>query len=149
MAAKPLDKWLLVQAIASLLILLAAFVPTHVSLTIRVIGGILILAGLIVGAIAFFQLGPGFTPFTQPKEEGRLVTQGIYHIVRHPLYCSTILLAFGWSLIWGTLWGVILSCILVFILDGKAKLEEELLTQKYPEYADYKRHVNKFIPFIY
>jgi protein-S-isoprenylcysteine O-methyltransferase Ste14 len=136
--------------IVSILILLATLL-THIDLPVwlKVIGYLLFILGLITCTIAFFQLGSSFTPFVKPKEQGDLKTTGIYSIVRHPMYLGVMMLAFGWSLIWGTLLGIILSFLFFFVLDRKASEEEKLLTQKYFEYIEYKKHVKKMIPFIY
>lgn len=150
MIDKRMDRWLILQGVVSLLIFLSTpFTLIHLALWIRIFGAILFILGFMVNIIAFFRLGPSFTPFVKPNEKGRLMTSGIYSIVRHPIYAGVTLLAFGWSLFWGTLLGIILSFVLFLVLDRKANAEEQLLILKYPEYADYKMHVKKLIPFIY
>ena len=99
----------------------------------------------LAGAIA---LGRNLTPHPKPRREGKLVTRGVYAVVRHPLYASLILGSIGWSLQWGSLPALIVSFILAVVLDRKARVEEEFLIERYPEYADYARRVGRFFPGI-
>lgn len=147
---KRVEKWIVFQFLVSLLIfLIPPFTSLSHSLGLKIIGILILLSGIVVCAVAFFHLGPGFTPFIQPNEKGSLVTSGIYAIVRHPMYSGVILLAFGWSILWSSLIGILLSFLFFWILDQKASAEERLLTQRYPQYATYKKNVKKFIPSIY
>ncbi len=145
-----LDKWLVLQVVFFLLVIVSGpFTLLRLPLWIKFSGGILLILSFIIFSLSFSQLGSNLTPFVYPHEEGSLVTSGIYSIVRHPMYSGLLLFAFGWSMLWGTWLGIIFSVILFLILDRKANREEELLTEKYPRYANYKAYVKKFIPFIY
>ena len=47
-------------------------------------------------------LGRNLTPLPAPREDGELVTSGIFAHVRHPLYASVMAMGFGWALLWGS-----------------------------------------------
>jgi protein-S-isoprenylcysteine O-methyltransferase Ste14 len=150
MLDKRIDQWLVLQVVISVLLFFSApFTSVEMSLWINILGGIVALAGLVIISVSFFQLGSSFSPFVKPNEKGKLVTAGIYGLVRHPMYSGLLVFLLGWSLIWSTLWGVILCIVLFFVLDKKASKEERLLAQKYSSYPNYKARVKKFIPFIY
>jgi protein-S-isoprenylcysteine O-methyltransferase Ste14 len=150
MLDKRIDKWFIWQWVISLLIVLSTpFTHVHLPGWSKFIGILLLIAGLAIAIMAFFELGASFTPFVNPREEGQLVTTGIYQFMRHPMYSGALMLALGWSLAWSTILGIILSFVLFFILDRKANQEEQLLIRKYPEYEDYRTNVKKFIPFLY
>jgi protein-S-isoprenylcysteine O-methyltransferase Ste14 len=109
-----------------------------------------------LGAIALFFIGKGLfdlghslTPLPYPREDGELVTKGVYSIVRHPLYSGIILAAFAWALF--TLsWPQFLGLLpLVWLLDRKATLEEQWLAEKYPTYDRYRINTKKLIPWIW
>ncbi|MEG3860532.1 methyltransferase family protein [Microcoleus sp. herbarium12] len=106
------------------------------------IGLIFIIKGLI-------DLGKNLTPLPYPREDGELVQTGIYRIVRHPLYSGLILAAFGWTLWQMSLSHLIATAILLIFFDIKANREETWLTQKYPDYLEYRQRVKKIIPGIY
>ncbi|MBD0342786.1 MAG: isoprenylcysteine carboxylmethyltransferase family protein, partial [Microcoleus sp. Co-bin12] len=66
-----------------------------------------------------------------------------------PLYSGLILAALGWTLFQMSLSHLIATAILIIFFDIKANREETWLTQKYPEYSDYRQRVKKIIPGIY
>jgi protein-S-isoprenylcysteine O-methyltransferase Ste14 len=81
--------------------------------------------------------------------EGGLVTSGPYRYVRHPIYASA--LYFSWagiganlSLISALLGAGVLAGVLVRIF-----CEEQLVIEKYPEYADYARKTKRLLPFVF
>jgi protein-S-isoprenylcysteine O-methyltransferase Ste14 len=78
-----------------------------------------------------------------------MADEGVYGIVRHPMYGGVTLAALGWSLFALSPLGVLLSMGLFAFFDRKAAQEEIWLAEKYPGYADYKQRVKKLIPFVY
>jgi len=105
--------------------------------------------GLGVLLLAAWQLGRNLTALPKPRSGGYLVREGLYRVVRHPIYCGVLLWAIGSSLAHLNLWTVGLSALLFGLLNWKAALEERFLEKLYPEYPDYKRRVRKLIPWIY
>ena len=112
-------------------------------------GALLFIVGAVSGIAGVRALGRNRTPFPRPRAEHHLVQSGIYRIVRHPLYTSLILLGLGWGLIWSSALALALAVALALVLDGKARLEERWLLERYPEYGDYKQRVARLIPFLY
>ncbi len=151
MSSKYVDKFVVLQFLIIGAIAIAA--PfTHFGLQNweRYLGVILIIMGAVLMIISIMRLGISFTPAVKPIEEGHLVTEGIYSHVRHPIYGSLIFLVFGWSIFWSSLIGVLFSITLMYFLEIKSDLEEKMLSEKYPEYVEYKERVkHKFIPFVY
>ncbi|MEO8898293.1 MAG: isoprenylcysteine carboxylmethyltransferase family protein [Candidatus Dormibacter sp.] len=79
----------------------------------------------------------------------RLVTGGPYRLVRHPLYAAEILAAVAFAMVNP---GALVVAILVpFVATQllRARFEERLLTEAYPEYTDYARHTRRLIPFVW
>ncbi|GAB4546769.1 MAG: isoprenylcysteine carboxylmethyltransferase family protein [Anaerolineae bacterium] len=117
--------------------------------TVTTIGyGISTLGVLIFLAAAFF-LGRNLTVFPKPKDDGHFVGSGVYALVRHPMYSSVFLIGVGFALANNSSVALALAVILGIFFDRKAAQEEIWLTQKYAEYAEYKKRVKKLIPFIY
>ncbi|MCE0723269.1 methyltransferase family protein [Legionella resiliens] len=145
-----MDKYVAIQAGISLVILvLTPFARFH-SLALQTIGFLLFIIGFLIFILAVKQLGVAFTPVVTPIENARLVTSGIYGMVRHPIYTGLISLAIGWSVFWGSPLSFIASLGLIIFFHFKSNKEETLLSKKYPEYAQYKTKVKrKIIPFIY
>jgi protein-S-isoprenylcysteine O-methyltransferase Ste14 len=77
----------------------------------------------------------------------RLLTKGVYGVVRHPIYSGDIVLVWGIFFYWST-YQVLASAIWLTIVIGMwSILEERALAQKFPrEYSGYKKKVPRFIP---
>ncbi|HIK17811.1 MAG TPA: isoprenylcysteine carboxylmethyltransferase family protein [Leptolyngbyaceae cyanobacterium M33_DOE_097] len=108
--------------------------------------GVLAITLLTKGLI---DLGQNLTPLPFPKADGQLTETGAYSLVRHPLYSGLIILTLAWALYVISLSHLLCSCILFLLLDRKAAQEEMWLTQKYPEYENYRHRVKKLIPWVY
>ncbi len=104
---------------------------------------------LLSGGIGSRNIKQYLTPLPYPVEDNELVTTGVYRLVRHPLYSSLLFAGFGWVVYTLSLSHLLLLIGAFFFFSFKAAKEEEWLTERHPEYAEYKRRVKKFIPFIY
>lgn len=112
-------------------------------------GGVLFLTGSIIAATGALSLGKNLTPLPRPKEHATLTVTGAYRFVRHPIYSGVTFMAFGWGL-WLHSWLTIAYALLLFaFFDIKSRREERWLEEKFPEYAAYRKHVRKLIPFVY
>ena len=112
-------------------------------------GGIILLAGILLLAVAIFRLGSNLTAVPYPKDQGALIETGPYRLVRHPMYCGGILIAFGWGLLvhgWLTLG---YAGIMLVFFDVKSRREEQWLKAKFSGYGEYQKRVRKLIPFVY
>ncbi|MBI2428122.1 MAG: isoprenylcysteine carboxylmethyltransferase family protein [Ignavibacteriales bacterium] len=111
---------------------------------------VLFTAGIILGitSILFMRLD-NLRIFPEPKKDIRLVTTGPYRILRHPMYTSVLLFAASFIADSPSYFPYILWFILLCVLMGKIYIEERLLPQHLPEYADYKKRTWRLIPFIY
>jgi protein-S-isoprenylcysteine O-methyltransferase Ste14 len=112
-------------------------------------GVLLVFAGALVLLLAGRALGSGFTPFPKPAEGGRLVEDGPYAFVRHPVYSGGLLLAVGISLALSP-WALVTTGVLGVVWALKASVEERFLASRYPEYAGYRSRVRyRLVPFVY
>ncbi|MEM9120869.1 MAG: isoprenylcysteine carboxylmethyltransferase family protein [Cyanobacteria bacterium P01_F01_bin.56] len=94
-------------------------------------------------------LGDNLTPLPYPREDSSLVQTGIYGWVRHCLYSGLIFGTAAYSLWTLSLPHFVVTGMLLIILDLKARKEEAWLCDRFPEYADYRQQVSKFIPWLY
>lgn len=101
---------------------------------------------LIWGGI---KLGANLTPLPHPKDDGKLVTTGVYGVVRHPIYSGVIFLAIAHSCWRWSLTHAIGTVILLLFFDIKARKEESWLKNKFPDYNSYQSKVKKLIPWLY
>lgn len=118
---------------------LALFIP----------GTVLLGVSAVVGLLGVIGLGRGLTPFPKPVPEMRLVENGIYGVIRHPLYTSVMAAALGWALVWESWPALVAGLALGLFLDLKSRREERWLGERFPEYAEYAKRVRRFIPSVY
>jgi protein-S-isoprenylcysteine O-methyltransferase Ste14 len=80
----------------------------------------------------------------------RVVSDGPYAIVRHPMYGGTLLLIVGIPLLLGSWWGLALAPVIVLLLAVRAVMEERMLMTELPGYMDYAVRVRyRLVPFIW
>ena len=85
-----------------------------------------------------------------PLDQAKLITSGPYQFMRHPMYAAVLLAGLTLVLHSQSLIGVGAWCILLLVLNIKARLEERYLTLKFSEYAQYSQQVrNRFWPGLF
>jgi protein-S-isoprenylcysteine O-methyltransferase Ste14 len=79
-----------------------------------------------------------------------LVTSGIYHYIRHPLYSSLFLLAWGIFFKWPALVGLFFVSAATYFLIATAKADEAECTRFFgPQYQEYMKTTKRFVPYIF
>lgn len=108
--------------------------------------------GMVAGyALVFVGLGllvQGWREVHAASREGRLATDGLYGIVRHPQYTGIFLAAFGEGIVhWPTVLSVSLFPVLVLAYVRLARKEErEMIARFGDEYREYQRRVPMLFP---
>ena len=94
-------------------------------------------------------LGRQLTPFPRPVATGQLRQDGIYRLVRHPIYGGVILCLLAWALASSPLALVTFALGCVFF-EAKRRREESWLLAKYSGYEAYRGQVrSRFIPYLW
>ena len=143
--------WVLV-GVQALLLVLFVLLPKRRSLFappdfLDVLGIILMIAGLAVVIVSIVSLGAALTPTPVPQESAALRTNGIYALVRHPVYSGILVAALGFTLAVGSIWQVAMWLALAAFFYAKAFWEDRLLADKHGvAWFDYADHVSSFIP---
>jgi protein-S-isoprenylcysteine O-methyltransferase Ste14 len=84
-----------------------------------------------------------------PARGARLIKNGPYRWIRHPMYSSVLLLTLAVVLGRPTLARVVVWLILLGDLLAKLHYEESLLMRRFPEYNQYQKQTRRLIPFVY
>ena len=115
---------------------------------LRYVGMLFVSAAVVVAVLAAVGLGSSLTAMPQPRDGGRLRTDGVYGVVRHPMYLSVLCAVLGWALM--TSPRVLLPFAgLAVVLDLKRQVEEQWLAEAYAEYAAYRMHVRwALVPYL-
>ena len=83
-------------------------------------------------------------------EDQKVVDTGMYGIVRHPMYMTTVLLFLSIPLVLGSWIGFAIFMVYPFLLVKRIKNEEKVLEEGLPGYSEYKKKVKyRMIPFIW
>ena len=84
------------------------------------------------------------------QEGQKVVDTGLYGVVRHPMYMTTILLFLSMPLVLGSLISFLLMLLYLPIIAARIKNEAKVLEEGLEGYADYKKRVRwRMIPFIW
>lgn len=84
------------------------------------------------------------------QKEQKVIDTGLYGIVRHPMYSSTLILFLSMGLILGSLLSFGILLFYLPIIAKRIRNEEVILTNGLEGYENYKKKVKyKVIPFIW
>jgi len=84
------------------------------------------------------------------QENQKVIDTGLYGIVRHPMYSSTILLFLSIPLVLGSLFSFLIFLVYPFIIVKRIRNEEQVLEKGLKGYLEYKKKVKyRLIPFIW
>lgn len=116
--------------------------------TVAAIGLLLVVVGLVVAAAGASGLGTSLTPLPTPSASSQLRTGGLFRYVRHPIYAGLLLASVGEVVRSASGWKVAAFLALFTLFTVKARFEERLLVERYPEYASYAAHTPRFVPYF-
>ena len=137
---------------------LAARDPTHIAVVsgwllvcLELVGLLLYLSGFFLMGWAlltlgrFYQLGG-----SAPRPQDRMVMQGPYRLIRHPMYSAALCISLGLSLlIQSPAFFGVFAIYLVLILRLIPAEEGELEKAYGADYANYERQTRKLVPAVY
>lgn len=114
-----------------------------------ILGTVMILSGCAANIKGRFNLGRNWANQIKIYKTHTLVQTGMYSIVRHPLYSSIILMFYGGCLVYRNITAfTAVSVIFVPFMYYRAKQEETLLLQSFPNYEEYKKKTGMLFPMI-
>lgn len=84
------------------------------------------------------------------SENQKVIDTGLYGIVRHPMYTSTIFLFLSMPLVLDSLFSFIVMFIYPIVIISRIKNEEKVLERELEGYKEYKEKVKyRILPFIW
>ncbi len=84
------------------------------------------------------------------QEDQKIIDTGLYGIVRHPMYSSTLLLFLSMPLILGSFFSFLIFLIYPVITVKRIRNEEQVLEEGLAGYAEYKKRVKyRLVPFVW
>ncbi|NET36667.1 MAG: isoprenylcysteine carboxylmethyltransferase family protein [Cyanothece sp. SIO1E1] len=105
---------------------------------------------ILVNQLAIRTLGKFFDRLTI-KADHQLVTNGIYRLIRHPIYTSYIFLFLGFCIMlqsWASL--MLLAAVCTLWFGNRIGIEEHMLEQEFGQaYTSYCQQTKRLFPYIY
>ena len=84
------------------------------------------------------------------QENQKVIDTGLYGVVRHPMYMSTLLLFLSMPLVLGSVVSFVIMLAYIPIIAKRIRNEEQVLEGGLRGYAEYKKRVRyKVIPFVW
>lgn len=111
---------------------------------------LMLISGFAIFGNAIWETKDYLSILLTPSANNKVVTSGVYQLVRHPMYCGVIMMAFGWSILQKQIFKIVLSMVLFIVLNFAAEKEEEYMERKHPSaYEIYASSKRAIIPFLY
>ena len=120
------------------------------SLTLQIVGLIMVLLGLVGAVWARIYLGSNWSGYVTYKENHELVTTGPYRFARHPIYTSLLLMGIGTFIYYGYYFILGIFIIMGIIFLWRIKKEEEIMIKLFGQkYKDYMKKTKRLVPGVW
>ena len=111
-------------------------VPTAICL----VGDVLVAVGL--GVVVLVIIQNSYAAATVQVEAGqKVVSTGLYGLVRHPMYTGNVIMMVGIPFALGSYWGLVFVVPALIVLASRIRDEEKLLQEELDGYREYTQKV--------
>ncbi len=108
---------------------------------------------LLGGAVMFWSvldLGRQYSPEVTIQKDHRLITHGLYRLIRHPRYLGLLALVLGSALAFRSWIGIAADAILFVTLLWRIRDEEAMLQREFgAEWEAYARRTRRLLPWVW
>jgi len=118
---------------------------------IKAIGSLLLLLSSYL-LYAAFRDNTFLSPLIRIQEERKqkLITTGIYSVVRHPMYAGALCLFVGSPLLLSSWAGLGVGAVVVGLMAWRTLGEERMLLREFPDYQAYQQKTRyRWVPYIW
>jgi protein-S-isoprenylcysteine O-methyltransferase Ste14 len=122
---------------------------SNVPVLIVIIADIVIFLGYLLIFFVFKQNSYA-SRIVQVEKDQKVISTGLYSIVRHPMYLGVIIMYIPTPIALGSYWGLIPMATIPLALVLRIMNEEKVLCKDLPGYKDYRQRTRyRLIPFIW
>ncbi|VEG38856.1 putative protein-S-isoprenylcysteine methyltransferase [Mycolicibacterium flavescens] len=122
---------------------------SHVPTAVCVVGNVLVAGGLILVTVVVIQNSYAAAN-VQVEGDQKIVSTGLYGMVRHPMYTGSMIMLVGTPLALGSYWGLLAVVLAGISLGVRIQDEEKLLQQELDGYLDYTQKVRyRLVPCVW
>lgn len=122
------------------------FLPTNNLIGLQLASATLSIVGTAGAIYTLAYLGRAFSVFPQSR---RLVVDGPYSVIRHPLYLFEQVVMFGVALLYAQPWALLIAAASFVLQFPRMGFEERILATTFPEYRSYMQRTRRLLPGIY
>lgn len=146
-----------VSVLAGIVVMMAIFLPgldirygwSHVPFWLVIFSEVMVLLGFLI-FIQVMRTNAYLSRVVEVTSEQRVVSTGLYGLIRHPMYTGVILMSVFTSLALGSYWFVILGALVIPVIVIRLLGEEKYLSKELPGYVEYMGKVRyRLIPGIW
>jgi protein-S-isoprenylcysteine O-methyltransferase Ste14 len=120
-----------------------------VPIPVVVLGDVLVVVGLGIALLVVQQNSYAAANITVETEQ-KVVSTGLYAIVRHPMYSGALIMVVGIPLALGSYWGLLLLIPGVIIVAFRILDEEKALKDELAGYEEYSQRVRvRLVPYVW
>jgi len=120
-------------------------VPAGISL----FGNVLVVVGVGISFLVIIQNSYGAANITVEADQ-KVVSTGLYGLVRHPMYVGMLVFLAGTPLALGSYWGLVVLILGVIVFAFRILDEEKMLEEELDGYIDYTREVPyRLVPHVW
>jgi len=113
------------------------------------IGLVPLFSGLGLFAWGFRWQGRQFTTMPRPRASARMLDDGPYGLIRHPMYGGIVIASFGAALVTASPMTLFFAFVALVFFSLKSRREEAWLEEQFPDYPAYRARTRRLIPFLY
>jgi protein-S-isoprenylcysteine O-methyltransferase Ste14 len=122
---------------------------SHIPILIVIVADIVILFGYLIIFLVFKQNSYA-SRVVEVEKDQKIITTGLYGIVRHPMYIGVIIMYVPTPIALGSYWGLLPMATIPLALVFRIINEEKVLCKNLPDYKSYCRKTKyRLIPYIW
>ena len=122
------------------------FTPSHIALS-AITGNTLLFLGTAIVFLSYLSLNRSFG--IVPADRG-IKTEGLYRLVRHPMYLGYIVLDTGYVVLNASSYNVLVFLIIIGTIAWRIRAEEMFFESTNKEYTAFKKQTRfALLPFVY
>jgi protein-S-isoprenylcysteine O-methyltransferase Ste14 len=147
----------IVQTITSVVFLADFVIPafdhrygwSRVPAYATIVGNLMMLIGFWI-TFAVFRVNSFTSGIIEVAEDQKVISTGLYSVVRHPMYTGGLIMLFGIPLALGSWWGMMVNLPLTAAIIWRLLDEEKFLLANLNGYAEYRQAVKyRLAPLVW
>jgi len=117
-------------------------------LALKIIGTLIFYGGVALAIWARRAMGSNWGMPMTTNENSKLVTDGPYRFIRHPIYAAVTVMSLSSGIVLSRAWMLVFVVMSVYWIYCGLQEEKDLAKRFPKEYPGYKRRTKMFVPYL-